>query len=437
MALWRFGRGWPENIMKAYLADLADQPVNFDCPIEDMAPEKGWTVDGTEEPIGTEPPGPPVPDSIFDRARQGIVNYDFSDPRIVEGHYDPDTPFVGRNILLEMKVLGFRFLSGCRVHSVREETDGHRTYFGFYAHHDWTPVKYFTLSGGGRFDQANEDLDASFEELSVPSPVVESHDSQNVNDWSGDVAALVRLLPDGANGIEALNLYGSWKSSFKPAAPNLTEAEDAEILDPEHTHSIEGGVKARGLNGQLSLDVSGFQMDFTNMVVTILDASSQPVNVNAGRERFKGWEVALTAMPQKLPGLSLSGSYAWHDPRFVEFSFVEPDGGLVDASGNFVEMAPRLMWSVRAAYARERGPGAWVAVRHQGERALSESNAAFDQPFSEYDAGLTYEMPRVRVSVVGRNLGDSRHYVAVSELGESQLYVAPKRRFTAQVTLPF
>jgi len=138
MALWRIGRSWPENIMKAYLADLADQPVSFETAIEDMVPEKGWTVDGAEEPIGQEPPGPPVPDGVFDRARQGIINYDFSDPRIVQGHFDPDTPFVGRDVLLELKVLGLHFLSGCRVHSVREETDGRRTYFGF---------RYDTLKG--------------------------------------------------------------------------------------------------------------------------------------------------------------------------------------------------------------------------------------------------------------------------------------------------
>jgi iron complex outermembrane receptor protein len=316
--------------------------------------------------------------------------------------------------------------------------DDSRTYFGFYAHDEWTPVKLLMLSGGGRFDQANEDLKTSFEELSVPSPVVNSSDSKNSHDWSGDIGAMIHLLPDGAKGaLDAVNLYGTWKSSFKPAAPNLAEGEQANILDPEHTHSIEGGVKARALDGQLALDVSGFQMDFTNMVVTILDPSSQPVNVNAGRERFKGWEVALTAAPRRVPGLALSGSYAWHDPRFVEFSFAEPDGSIVDASGNLIEMAPRLMWSARAAYARERGPGAWVALRHQGERALSESNAAFDPAFSEWDAGLTYEMPRVRASLVGRNLGNDQHFVAVSELGESQLYLAPKRRITAEVTLPF
>jgi hypothetical protein len=78
-----------------------------------------------------------------------------------------------------------------------------------------------------------------------------------------------------------------------------------------------------------------------------------------------------------------------------------------------------------------------VALRHQGERALTESNAAFAPPFSEWDAGVTYEVRRVRVSVSGRNLGDDRHYVANSEIGDSQFYTAPSRRYAAEVTVPF
>ncbi|HEU4754898.1 MAG TPA: DUF1990 family protein, partial [Armatimonadota bacterium] len=65
-------------------------------------------------------------------------NYDFSDPRIVEGHFDPTTPLAGRNMLLEMKVLGLHFLGGVRVHAVREETSETHTLFGF---------RYDTLEG--------------------------------------------------------------------------------------------------------------------------------------------------------------------------------------------------------------------------------------------------------------------------------------------------
>ncbi|MBW3623912.1 MAG: DUF1990 domain-containing protein [Armatimonadetes bacterium] len=138
MALWRFLRGWPEEAMKAHLADLERRKVNFDAPFEEMIPENGWTVDGSEAPIGIEMTGPPVADGVFERAKQGLMNYDFSDPRIVVGHYDPAEPFVGRDMLLEIKVLGFRFLNGVRVHSVREETLEDRTFFGF---------RYDTLEG--------------------------------------------------------------------------------------------------------------------------------------------------------------------------------------------------------------------------------------------------------------------------------------------------
>src|SRR5581483_266200 len=138
MSLWRFGRGWSEAEMKAYLGALEERRVNFSVPPEEMTRENGWTVDGIEEEVGREAPGPPEPDGVFERARQGTIHYDFSDPRIVEGHFDAKAPLAGRNMLLELKVLGLRYLGGVRVHSVREESDAQRTLFGY---------RYDTLQG--------------------------------------------------------------------------------------------------------------------------------------------------------------------------------------------------------------------------------------------------------------------------------------------------
>jgi len=138
MALWRFGRGWSEDELRAYLDALAARAVNFDDPIETMTREHGWTIDGDRASLGNEPEGPPLSDGPFARARQAIINYDFSDPRIVVGHYDPDAPLVGRDMLLELKVLGFRFLSGVRVMDVRDEVEHDTTLFGF---------RYDTLEG--------------------------------------------------------------------------------------------------------------------------------------------------------------------------------------------------------------------------------------------------------------------------------------------------
>ena len=140
MALWKFGRGWSEATMKRYLADLEHRSVSFEADPNEMDANSGWTVDGAEKELAVEPPGPPVPDGAFERARQGLINYDFSDPTIVKGHFDPEAPFVGRNMLLEIKVplLLLRFLGGVRVHSVRDTSNEERSVFGF---------RYDTLEG--------------------------------------------------------------------------------------------------------------------------------------------------------------------------------------------------------------------------------------------------------------------------------------------------
>jgi uncharacterized protein (UPF0548 family) len=138
MALWRFGVGWSDREMRDYLGALRDRPVNFDVPIESMTRDRGWTIDGDKASLGVEPEGPPVADGLYTRARQAIINYDFSDPRIVVGHFDPVAPLVGRDMLLELKVLGLRFLGGVRVKEVREEVEHDTTLFGF---------RYDTLEG--------------------------------------------------------------------------------------------------------------------------------------------------------------------------------------------------------------------------------------------------------------------------------------------------
>ena len=129
---WRLGHGWSEAELRAYLTEMTSRPVNFDVPVEQMTPEHGWIVDGVTDVIAHEPPGPPTPDGPFARARRALIHYDFSDPRIVEGHFDPAAPLLGRTMLLEMKVLGvLRFLGGVRVHSVRDEQAAGTTRFGF------------------------------------------------------------------------------------------------------------------------------------------------------------------------------------------------------------------------------------------------------------------------------------------------------------------
>jgi iron complex outermembrane receptor protein len=311
-----------------------------------------------------------------------------------------------------------------------------RTFFGVYVNDEWTPVRAFTLTAGARYDQVSESLFASGQEVTAPEPTI-SRDHRSDGQWSGGVSGLFRLVSGRKGVLNELNLYAAAKSAFKPAAPNLTEAENAVILAPERTRSGELGLKTRWLDGQVSFDVSVFHMMFENQVISIVGPDGNPELVNGGTSRFQGAEFELGYRPQALPDLAFSAGYAHHDARYVKFSFIDPDNGLTVADGQRFELIPRDLWNAKVAYRPKSGPGVWAAVRHQNQRPFDKINEAYMPSFYEWDAGASWTFGSFWVSLVGRNLGNSRHYVAESEIGDAQLYVALPRRFAAELGMRF
>jgi iron complex outermembrane recepter protein len=311
-----------------------------------------------------------------------------------------------------------------------------RTFWGLYVNDEWTPVPFLTVTAGARYDLTSETLAVAQQEVGTPAPDT-SNDSRHDNAWSGGVSGLFRLIEKPRGLLDAANVFVAWKSNFKPAAPNLSEAEEAVILEPERTYSEEIGLKTRWGNGQVSLDLSFFHMTFNNMVVSVVGPDGNPALTNAGKEKFQGMEVAAAYRPASLPGLSVGGGYAHHDAIYAQFSFLTPDGELRVVDGKRVEMAPRDLWNVSAAFAPEKGPGAWVNLRHQNERPLNRRNTYYTPSFFTLDAGVSWDFSFFRVGVMARNLTDSRHLVTESEIGDSQYYVATPRRILGEVAFRF
>ena len=326
-------------------------------------------------------------------------------------------------------------VSDVPVGDVRSFTD-RRTFWGVYANDEWTPTPRLTVTAGARYDLTAENLSASIQETGTAAPEG-SKDEASEGKLSGGVSALYRIVAAPRGILDEANVYVSARSNFKPAAPNLAEAEEARILLPETARAGEAGLKTRWASGQVELDLSLFHMTFENMVVGTLGADGNPSLVNAGEERFQGAEVSGSWRPRSLPGLALAAGYAHHDATFVHFSFLTPDGTLRVVDGKRLELVPRDLWNVRLGYSPETGPGAFVAVRHQGIRPLTRRNTFYAEAFYETDAGLSWAFRRGGLSVVARNLGDSRHYVADSEIGDGQLYVAAPRRFLAEASIRF
>ncbi len=106
------------------LNQLHDKGYNFDVDgRHELTPENGWHVDDHCQALPPEPPGPPVPGGAWEVARGLLERYEFADPAIVRAVYYPDVPLADRNMVLEGRFYGLRFLLGLRVGGVNDLTE--------------------------------------------------------------------------------------------------------------------------------------------------------------------------------------------------------------------------------------------------------------------------------------------------------------------------
>jgi len=105
------------------LAELADRPLNFDpAELEAASARTGWHVDDYRQPLPAERPGEPVGGASFEIARRLMCDYAFADPAIVRAVFDPASELANRNMLLEVRFGPLRFLLGCRIGAIVDET---------------------------------------------------------------------------------------------------------------------------------------------------------------------------------------------------------------------------------------------------------------------------------------------------------------------------
>jgi uncharacterized protein (UPF0548 family) len=77
-----------------------------------------WHIDAYRVPLPAEATGAPEPDGSWEHACRLVRDYEFSPPEIVRALYAPQSPLLGRNMLLEARFHGMHFYCGVRVTEV-------------------------------------------------------------------------------------------------------------------------------------------------------------------------------------------------------------------------------------------------------------------------------------------------------------------------------
>jgi iron complex outermembrane recepter protein len=298
--------------------------------------------------------------------------------------------------------------------------EDHREFGGGYLMGEWQPTAKVRVDAGVRLNIVSETRDTgdAAEQPGADAPVTRNHVRP-----SGSVGA---MWSPWQSGNDRLGLFVNYRNTFKPAAFDfgLGEGEAEGLLNPETSGSVEGGLKARFLQGRMSAEASAFYMNFDNLVVATT-VGGLPALQNAGTERFKGFEVAAGCY---LPShLTCRATYSFHDARFVDF-VQEFDGVPTQLGGNRIEMSARHLASAGLIFAPPSGLAAAASFNYVGSRYLNMRNTALAPGFATVAASVGYRTRQWEVRLDAQNLGDRRDPVSESELGDAQYYRMTARR---------
>lgn len=297
-----------------------------------------------------------------------------------------------------------------------------RNFFGAYAAVEWTPLERMRIDAGIRLNVTHE----SQQVIDGGAGTSDSGSQTNVKPGA-NVGLMYTAWQNNENSV---GLFANYRYTFKPAAIDFGIGEEEEggggdlILQPETSWSVEGGMKGRFNGGRIEAEASGFYMDFNNLVVAAT-VDGLPALINAGSERFTGFEsMILFHLPKNFMA---RGTYSFHDAIFTNF-FQDFGNGPQQLAGNRIEMSAQNLAAFGLIYSPSHGFFGNVTVGYVGSRYLNRRNTALAGGYATVDVGGGYRTPRWEIFVNGRNLSDSRAPISESELGDAQYYLLPAIR---------
>ena len=309
--------------------------------------------------------------------------------------------------------------------------DDKRGFAGLYADLEFAITDAWRLELGGRFNYTREKTHGLETDLTGDAPVVtdSGSDENNENRWAGAVGTSYRFWQDGH---DFLTVYANYRDAFKPAVVDFGPEAEFDILKPEDAQSGEIGIKGRHLDGHFEWDLSVFRMNFHNLVVS-QEIDGLPALTNAGNEKFKGAETE--ARWNFGDGMSLVGTYAYHDARFADY-VQDFDGVATQLDGKLLEMSPQHLASAGFMFTPPQGFRAYIVADYVGKRWLNKRNTALADDYTTFDAGFGYAWDQWELRADGYNLSDRRDPVSESELGEGSYYLMSGRMYwlTARYT---
>ncbi len=266
--------------------------------------------------------------------------------------------------------------------------DDETTTIGVYIQDQITLLPEVKLLVGGRFD--NFDQNRSERNLGEPEQKFEQSDSK----FSPRLGIVYQPS-------EAVSLYASYTSSFKPTTSNFQNF-DGSTFDPETATQYEVGIKADFFDGRLSTTLAAFDLKKQNVVTE--DPDDPRFSIQTGEQTSRGIE--LDVVGEILPGWNIIASAAYIDAFISEDNTLEV-GNRLD---NVAEFSSSLWTTYEIQSGNLQGLGFGLGLFYVGDRFGDLDNSYVLPNYLRTDAAIYYRRNNWRAALNIKNLFDVEYF---------------------------
>lgn len=223
-------------------------------------------------------------------------------------------------------------------------------------------------------------------------------------------------------------IYGTVSTGFKSGGTNLGDRRPGSFVSykPEKVDNYEIGFKGDLLDRRLRVNVSAFQMKYSDIQKAVVVATAGggifTITQNAASARITGVEMEVTALPVK--GLELRGTLNYLKPKYLNYVDASRD-----RSNEKFDNQPRWQYSLSAAYTAETGIGdaraqidwSWRGSVDLFPAAPAPRSNQFQPSYGLLNGRLSLEVESADLTIAayGKNLLDKRYFGTITDLNAS------------------
>ena len=208
---------------------------------------------------------------------------------------------------------------------------------------DYHLIPTFDVEVGGRWSGTAQHSESNFLCCLLFGPA-----SNQGEISSNDHDALYSVAPRWRPNDDTM-FYGRIATGYRPGGPNIPVPGVTGLptsYEPDHTVNYEIGWRQDLFNKRVSVDLTGFYINWRNVqILSVVDSSAGPVGVNgnAGSATSKGAEWSFNWVP--LPGLKINDVGDYTDARLTTNA-----PGLGGFEGDYLPYVPDVSNSLNIEY---------------------------------------------------------------------------------------